>query len=71
MDVFDINPTAVEKLVKLGAQAGSSVAELARQCDVVFTSLPSSKEVTEIIIKKKVSLESIRCHYVVTYMELR
>lgn len=62
--VFDINPTAVEKLVKLGAQAGSSVAELARQCDVVFTSLPSSKEVTEIAFGDQGLLANMHKHAV-------
>lgn len=38
--VHDINPTPVNALVKRGAHAATSVAQLASECDVVFTMLP-------------------------------
>ena len=43
--VFDINKTAVEALQRLGAVDGCSVSHLASQCEVLFTSLPSAKEI--------------------------
>ncbi|MFJ4291138.1 NAD(P)-dependent oxidoreductase [Cupriavidus sp. NPDC089707] len=43
--VLDLNPVAVGELVELGASAGSSVAQIARDCSIVVTMLPSSVEV--------------------------
>jgi len=43
--VFDIKQDVVDKLVAKGATAGESVANMCSRCDVLFTSLPSSKEV--------------------------
>jgi 3-hydroxyisobutyrate dehydrogenase len=39
---YDIVPAALEAAVKLGATGGGSPAEVARQCDLVVTMLPSS-----------------------------
>ena len=41
----DVVPAAVEAAVKLGATRGGSPAEVARQCDLVVTMLPSSGNV--------------------------
>ena len=38
--VYDLSAEAVKACTELGASAGASVADLARRCDVVFTSLP-------------------------------
>jgi L-threonate 2-dehydrogenase len=35
--VFDVRPEAVQQLAQLGAKACASAAELAAQCDVVFS----------------------------------
>jgi len=43
--VFDIYADAMTPLVEAGALAGTSTADVARRSDVLFTSLPSSKEV--------------------------
>ena len=43
--VFDINESALDDLVAKGATNGQSVSEMCPQCDVLFTSLPSPKEV--------------------------
>ena len=43
--VFDINETVLDDIVAKGAVNGLSVAKLCSQCEVLFTSLPSSKEV--------------------------
>ena len=46
--VLDINKEAVETLVAAGARAGTSVAEIARQSDIIVTMLPSSVEVEQV-----------------------
>lgn len=48
--VYDTSPAAVQALVQAGAQAAASVAELARQVDVVFTSLPGPPQVEEVVL---------------------
>jgi 4-hydroxybutyrate dehydrogenase / sulfolactaldehyde 3-reductase len=47
--VHDIDPRPVQELVAAGAQAAASIAELARDADVVITMLPNSAIVTEVI----------------------
>jgi 4-hydroxybutyrate dehydrogenase/sulfolactaldehyde 3-reductase len=47
--VYDINPAAVEALTKLGAKATASVADLAKQTDIVFTMLPDSPAVDAVV----------------------
>ena len=46
--VLDINADAVAALVAAGAKAGTSVADIARQCGIVITMLPSSVEVEQV-----------------------
>jgi len=48
--VHDIRPEPVEALVELGATAAKDIADLARQCSIIITVLPSGKEVTEIVM---------------------
>ena len=43
--VLDIKPNVVDELVARGAENGLSIAKMCPRCDVLFTSLPSSKEV--------------------------
>lgn len=45
--VHDISPDAVAALVRQGAQAAGHAATLGRQCEVVFTSLPTPQIVRE------------------------
>ena len=46
--VFDLNPDAIAACTTLGATAGTSVAQVASTCDVVFTSLPMPRNVEEV-----------------------
>ncbi|HET7880823.1 MAG TPA: NAD(P)-binding domain-containing protein [Acetobacteraceae bacterium] len=46
--VFDLSRSATEACTSLGATAGSSVADVASTCDVVFTSLPMPRNVEEV-----------------------
>lgn len=50
MMVHDIRPEAAEPLVKTGAQAAGSAAEIARHCKIVFTSLPGPPEVEAVAL---------------------
>lgn len=47
--VHDINPEAVSRLVALQARAASGAADVAAASDVVFTMLPDSKAVEEVV----------------------
>lgn len=46
--VNDINADAVKELVAAGATAGSDIAQIARDCTIVITMLPSSVEVEQV-----------------------
>src|SRR5277367_5334935 len=46
--VFDLNPTAIAACTALGATAGTSVAQVAAECEVIFTSLPMPRNVEEV-----------------------
>lgn len=46
--VLDLNQQAVAELVSLGSTAGKSVADIARNCNIVITMLPSSIEVEKL-----------------------
>src|SRR5215212_4552073 len=48
--VFDPVPAAVQPEVKLGAQPAESVADLAAQADVIFTSLHGPAEVEAVVL---------------------
>jgi len=48
--VYDTNPEPVKELVEAGAQKAASIAELARQVEVVFTSLPGPVQVEDVVL---------------------
>ena len=47
--VFDLDSSAVEHLVQVGATGASSPSEVASVCDTVFTCLPSVKAITQVV----------------------
>ena len=51
--VYDIVPDPVEVLVNAGAQRGETPAQIGAQCDVIFTMLPDSPHVKEVINGKE------------------
>jgi 2-hydroxy-3-oxopropionate reductase len=57
---YDLNQAAVQEVVALGAEAGSSPAQVAREVDVVITMLPNSPQVKEVILGEKGVLEGAR-----------
>ena len=50
MMVHDIRPEAVKTLVELGAKPAESAAGVGRHCRLVFSSLPSPREVEEVAL---------------------
>ena len=48
--VFALSPDAVKACTDLGASAGSSVADVAKRCDVVITSLPQPAIVEQVAL---------------------
>lgn len=59
MMVRDIIPAATQPLIDGGAQPARSSAEIARHCRVVFTSLPSPREVEEVALGPNGLLEGV------------
>ena len=47
--VYDMNPDAVAALEAAGARAAGSIAQLAAECDVIFTSLPGPAQLEEVV----------------------
>ncbi len=50
--VYDVAPEAVKTLVKKGAIAASSIAEMAEECDVIITSVQTGQQVKEICLSQ-------------------
>lgn len=48
--VFDLDPAAVARCTELGATGSASIADVAKSCDVVITSLPIPKVVEEVAL---------------------
>lgn len=58
--VLDLNESAMEELVSLGAGKASTPAEVASGCDVIITMLPNSPEVKEVVLGKNGMIEAIQ-----------
>ena len=66
--VYDINSSAVEDLVKAGAQGVGSSKEVAGKTEIIMTMLPDSPEVKEAILGKGGVIEGVRTGSVVIDM---
>lgn len=66
--VFDPNPEAVAVLTAAGATAAGSVAELAREVDIVFTSLPGPAQVEQVLLGDDGVSKNLRSYGVVVEM---
>lgn len=66
MVVYDLRAEVSQGFVERGARLGASPAEVARNSDVIFTSLPGPKEVEAVALGAQGVLEGIRpgCVYV-------
>ena len=47
---YDVNPQGIAALVALGGRAAGSIAEVARESDIVFTMLPAHPEVRAVVL---------------------
>jgi len=52
LSVYDISAAAVEALVALGASAGSNVATVTRDAEVIVTMLPNSQIVQDVLLAR-------------------
>ena len=68
MTVHDAREEATKPLLEGGARLAGSPAEVARQCEVVLTSLPGPKEVSEVVNGPEGVLEGIEEGHV--YLDL-
>lgn len=57
--VFDINQETMQPFLSNGADGASSIAEIASKSDIVFSSLPSSKQVNSIAMGPEGLLENL------------
>ena len=49
LQVFDLNPASVDRLVSAGAVAAPTLADMAQSCDFIFMCLPRSENVQSVI----------------------
>lgn len=57
--VFDINKDSMKPLAANGAKIAETIAHIAKESDLIFTSLPSSKQVNEIAMGPSGLLENL------------
>jgi len=50
LSVLDINKDAMQSFIQTGAKGAETISEIAEDSDVIFTSLPSSKQVNQIAL---------------------
>lgn len=58
--VLDLNQTAVDEIVSLGAEKAESPREVANQCEFIITMLPNSPHVKEVVLGKKGLIEGLK-----------
>ncbi|MFO7935223.1 MAG: 2-hydroxy-3-oxopropionate reductase [Bacteroidales bacterium] len=58
--VHDILPDPVRELIEAGAREGKSPSDIGKQCDVIFTMLPDSPQVEEVVSGERGILEEVR-----------
>lgn len=52
LTVFDLSAARIQEFAEAGAKPAASLADLGKQCDIILTCLPSSKEVREAILSE-------------------
>lgn len=58
--VYDIVPQNITHAVEYGAEAASSPADVAQQCDIIITMLPNSPHVQQVLCGEKGVLDTAR-----------
>jgi len=66
--VYDVSREPAEQLAQLGAEVARDVADLAQRCDIVFTMLPDSPVVDDVVTGRDGVLASMRSGGVVVDM---
>lgn len=66
--VHDLNQNAVDELVSLGAEKGTSPKEVANNCELIITMLPNSPQVREVLLGKSGLTEGLKAGSVVIDM---
>jgi 2-hydroxy-3-oxopropionate reductase len=66
--VHDLNQNAVDELVSLGAEKGTSPKEVANNCELIITMLPNSPQVKEVLLGKNGLTEGLKAGSVVIDM---
>lgn len=60
LTVYDINKEAVETLVSAGASSASSPKDVAENSDIIFTMLPNSQHVKEVVLGENGIIQSAK-----------
>ncbi|AKL94609.1 2-hydroxy-3-oxopropionate reductase GarR [Clostridium aceticum] len=58
--VLDLNKPAVEELKALGAEVGTSNADIASKCEVIITMLPNSPQVKQVVLGENGVIEGAK-----------
>ena len=68
LHVYDINEQAVMELAAAGATPETSIAKIGETCQLIFTMLPNSPQVKEVILAKGGLIESMQAGTVIIDM---
>ncbi|HOD68644.1 MAG TPA: 2-hydroxy-3-oxopropionate reductase [Bacteroidaceae bacterium] len=60
LKVFDIKADVVAEVAALGAEMGTSPAQVARDCDIIITMLPNSPQVIQVLTGEDGVLQTVR-----------
>lgn len=60
LKVFDIKAEIVAEVAALGAEKGTSPAQVARDCDIIITMLPNSPQVIQVLTGEDGVLQTVR-----------
>ena len=60
LKVFDIKADVVAEVAALGAEKGTSPAQVARDCDIIITMLPNSPQVIQVLTGEDGVLQTVR-----------
>jgi len=60
LKVFDLKADVVAEVAALGAEKGTSPAQVARDCDIIITMLPNSPQVIQVLTGEDGVLQTVR-----------
>lgn len=60
LKVFDLKADVVAEVAALGAEMGTSPAQVARDCDIIITMLPNSPQVIQVLTGEDGVLQTVR-----------